>query len=143
VVREKLLGGLRQLAMRILIASIISSLSIVPLYLILLVLSGGLDGRLILPIFLAALAISTTAIIFCAIPLHYVLTRIGRPRSYYYVFTGFLLPIIFTLVRNPFGSDVASWVKWQALAMGVLGASVAFIFWKIATSGRHVNNLAS
>ena len=129
--------------MRIFIASIISSLSIVPLYLLLLVLSGGLDGRLLLPILLAAVAISATAIIFFAIPLHYVLTRIGRPHSYYYVFAGFLLPIIFTMARNPFGSDVASWVKWQALAMGMLGASVAFIFWKIATSGRHAGNLAS
>jgi mannose/fructose/N-acetylgalactosamine-specific phosphotransferase system component IIC len=126
--------------MRIFIASIISSLSIVPLYLLLLVLSGGLDGRLLLPILLAAVAISSTAIIFFAIPLHYVLTRMGRPHSYYYVFAGFLLPIIFTIARNPFGSDVTSWVKWQALAMGVLGASVAFIFWKIATSGKHANS---
>jgi hypothetical protein len=120
--------------MRILIASVISSLSIVPLYLVLLAISGDLDNRLLLPVLMAALVVSVAAIVCVALPLHFVLIRFGRPRSYYYTITGFLLPAIVILAINPFGSEVASWIKWQAMAMGVLGASVATIFWWIASN---------
>lgn len=129
--------------MRLFVAAILSSLAIVPLYLALLAVSGGLDTRVLLPMLVAALVLALLATIFVGIPLHLLLVRLGRSRFYYYALVGFVVPAVFTLARNPFDSDVSSWVKWQALAMGVLGASVAVIFWKVATGGLPVGGSGS
>jgi hypothetical protein len=119
--------------MRVFLASIISSLSIVPLYFILMALNDDLSNGLFFPMLVGALAVAAGAIFCVAVPLHFLLLRMGRARGHYYVLAGLLLPTAVTLAINPFGADVASWVKWQALAMGVMGAVVAGIFWKIAS----------
>ena len=118
--------------MRIFLAVVVSSIAILPLYFALLALSGDLDHRLLVPMLLAALAVATVAMCSIALPLHFVLTRLGKTGVGYYAFAGFLLPALVTLTINPFGTDVVSWVKWQAFAMGLLGACLAAIFWWIA-----------
>ncbi|ARN73375.1 hypothetical protein [Oceanicoccus sagamiensis] len=120
--------------MRVFIAALLSSLSVVPFYLILLAVSGDLDNRLLYTVLIGALVVATVAIFCIALPLHLLLTRLGLVRGYYYIGAGFFAPAIFTLLLNPLGSDVASWVKWQALGLGLLGGSVAFVFWSLATA---------
>jgi hypothetical protein len=118
--------------MRLFLAVIVSSISILPLYFALLALSGDLDHRLLVPMLLAALAVATVAMCSIALPLHFVLTKLGRSSVGYYAIAGFLLPALVTLAINPFGTDVVSWIKWQAFAMGLLGTCLAAIFWWIA-----------
>ena len=120
--------------MRVFLAVVVSSISVLPLYFALLALSGDIDHRLLVPMLVAALAVTTAAVLFLALPLHLVLTRIGKQRFPYYAIIGFLVPALTTILVNPFGTEVLSWVKWQGLAMGFLGACVATIFWVIATS---------
>ena len=122
--------------MRVCLAAFTSAASIVPLYLILLALSGGLEARLLGPMLLAALAVAVLAVCCVALPLHFFLAWIERQNPLCYIAVGFIGPMLVTLVLNPFGTDIASWVKWQALAMGVLGACLAAIFWWIATGGK-------
>lgn len=119
--------------MRLFFAALLSSLSVIPFYLFLLAVSGDLDNRLLYTVLIGAFVVASVAIFVIAVPLHLLLTRLNWVRSYYYVGTGFFVPAILTLLLNPLGSDVASWVKWQALGLGMLGGSVAFIFWKLAT----------
>ena len=118
--------------MRLLLAVVVSSISILPLYFALLALSGDLEHRLLVPMLLAALAVAAVAMCSIALPVHFLLTRLGKSSVGYYTLAGFFLPALITLMINPFGTEVVSWIKWQAVAMGLMGASVAAIFWWIA-----------
>ena len=121
------------LNVRLLLAVVVSSITVLPLYFLLLALSGDLDHRLLVPMLLAALAVATVAMCFIALPIHFVLRRLGRSSIGYYALAGFLIPVLVTLVINPFGTEVVSWIKWQAVAMGLLGACIATVFWAIVT----------
>ena len=120
--------------MRIVIASIVSSLFVLPLYLVILALSGDLNNALLAPMLLAAWMVSAATILFIALPLHFILKVYGKSYAALYVVPGFSLAAALTYMVEPFGQDGNYWLLWQCLAMGFLGASVAGVFWSIASN---------
>jgi len=51
----------------------------------------------------------------------------------YYAFVGFVVPALLTVVIHPFGEDGARMILIQSIYLGLFGAVIAIIFWKIAT----------
>jgi len=115
------------------VAVVVSSVAIVPLYLIVAVFTGDLDNMLLPVMLIAALCVSTAGVVIVGLPMHLILVRMGRVKAIYYAFFGFLVPTLVTVVIHPFGEDGFGWIIVQSISLGLFGAVIAVIFWKIVT----------
>jgi len=79
-----------------------------------------------------AAVVAIIALVFIALPLHYVLTRAGKVGIGWYAVPGMLIGPVFVLALKPFGQDSASGLIVQSLVCALLGAIGAAIFWFIA-----------
>lgn len=120
-------GFLKQLK-QLLIAMLASSLSVVPLYLIIAVFTGDLLNSLLPVVLLVAPIIAFACVLIVGLPLHFLLVWQRLLRPIYYGIVGFGIPAVFVLVAQPFGDDGIGWVLIQALFHGAFGAIVSLIF---------------
>ena len=115
------------------LAIIVSSVAIVPIYLVFLIFTGELDNMLLMVVLVAALGVTSIAVLFVGLPVHMILVRLDRVKSLNYAIAGFVVPVIVTLAFQPFGNDGLKWIAIQSVFLGILGVLIALIFWKVVT----------
>jgi hypothetical protein len=117
---------------RLVLAVVVSTLSIVPTYFMLVVLDGDFNNDFLLPVLLMTPIFVFEGVFFVGLPVHFFLVWKNWLRPVHYVVPGFLIPTLIVAVSHPFGEDGVLWISWQAILMGATGAIVALIFRRVA-----------
>jgi len=121
-------------ASRVLLAVLLSSVAVVPLYLLLVLVTGETHNvPLLLFITVIALLISFVGVLVVGLPTHLILVRLDKVKSVNYAIVGFIVPALLTAVFHPFGEDGIKWIAIQSFNLGVFGALIALVFWKVVT----------
>ena len=118
--------------MRLALAIVVSTVSVVLMYFVLSLVSGELPNDLWVPTALVALIIGAVGVTVVGLPVHFLLGLVHKRRASLYALAGFVAPVLVVLVARPFGEDGPLWVLWQALLLGMFGVCVALLFWKLA-----------
>jgi mannose/fructose/N-acetylgalactosamine-specific phosphotransferase system component IIC len=120
-------------ARQIALAVLASSVSALPVYLVLLLVSGDLSKSWAPESFVITLGVSLVGVIVIGLPIHFMLSKLPSWRVWHYVIAGFLTPATLALVFAPFGSDER---VIQATILGGVGACVAWVFIKTVSLRR-------
>jgi len=114
------------------LAVLVSSLSVVPLFIVIEWVSGGFDSFMLDVALLIAAVTAFLGVVIVGLPMHYFLSYRNLSKALHYAIAGFLLPVLFVAMIQPFRDDDGFRIIWQALLMGVFGALVALVFRAIA-----------
>ena len=118
--------------MRLTIAVLGSTISVVPLYFLWAALTGDFDIDSLLVVGYFGLVIAGIGVVLIGLPTHFILRSMKKQRSYFYALPGFLIPAALMLLSHSFRADGYPTIFRQSLQMGVFGAVVALVFWRIA-----------
>lgn len=127
--------------MHIIKAVFYSSLSIIPIYLVVILLSGDINNQLLAIALWVAYFLAVIGAIFIGVPTHLILSKLNIKSSVIYTFIGFIIPAALVWISHPFGADGFFWILWQGSLMGGFGALCAYVFWFHALRGQKVNRL--
>ena len=117
---------------RLVLAVIVSTLSIVPMYFMLVVLDRDFNNDYLLRVLLMAPLFVLEGVLFVGLPVHFFLVWKNWLRPVQYLIPGFVIPALVVAISHPFGEDGALWIFWQTILMGATGAIGALIFRRAA-----------
>ena len=120
-------------ALRLSAAVLISSIAVVPAYLLAILTIGGWpDDAALFPVLMVALMLTLAAVAVVGIPAHLLLATLHLRGAIPYVLAGCLVPVAFLFAAEPFGDALALALPAQAALAGGFGALVALVFWGVA-----------
>ena len=117
---------------RLVLAVLVSTFSIVPIYFVLSILTGDLDTDHLIPYLMMMPVFAFVGVLLVGLPVHIFLVWKNWSRPMHYWLAGFVIPALFVATTHPFGEDGAWWIFWQAILMGTFGVIVALIFRRVA-----------
>jgi hypothetical protein len=122
-------------ALRLSAAVLISSIAVLPVYLIaILWLGDSADVSTLASVLMMALMLTMGCVAIVGIPVHALLAFLNLRRAWVYAIAGFGVPLAGVFAARPFGDDATLGLMAQAGLAGIFGACIALVFWKLAVS---------
>ena len=109
---------------------LVSSLSVVPAYLIVATLTGGLRNPFVWFQLGVAASVAYLLVLVVGLPLHAVLRSRKVAQPWAYALAGVFLAVALIPIRPPEPGQVSS----QILIFGFMGLCVSLTFWKVVAS---------
>ena len=112
--------------MRLIKSIFLSSLIVIPLFVIFITFSGDLsDGLVALPI---AYCVGLVGVTLIGVPVHYCLHFVGIRNTVVYVLLGLFVPAFVFWCYNFSSGDKVIYIFFQGLFFGFFGACCAYVF---------------
>ena len=122
--------------LRLLSAVLASSLSVVPLYLVAMIVIGESNNAFLLIALMVAPMFAFIGVIFVGLPVHFFLSWRRLTHPLYYGLAGFGASALFMIAMQYYGRVDINEVVTQALFYGGIGAILALVFRYIALGGK-------
>ena len=117
---------------RLVLAVLVSTFSVVPIYFVLSILTGDLDTDRLIPYLMMMPVFAFIGVLLVVLPVHIFLVWKNWSRPMHYWLAGFVIPALFVATTHPFSEDAERWIFWQAILMGTFGVIIALIFRRFA-----------